>query len=131
MNRDRWLFGTMYGFARGGTIISMLNDETGLGLTHYEYATLHLAFYDLEFFEPADLCEHVGCESPGEADFVIKGLVSKGLVERDKDGDLSLTQNGWDAQEHINSVFESIASLVEKIETGRDRPTSETRKAIN
>lgn len=37
----------MAGFARGNNITAMLNSETGLGLSHYEYGVLHLAFYGL------------------------------------------------------------------------------------
>ena len=114
-----WIFGTMAGFARGNNITAMLNEQTGLGLSHYEYAAMHLAFYDLEFTEPKDILEHVGGDDLEQASQIIGGLVDKGLMECGGDGDFCLTTNGYDAQEHVNEVFESIGRMIENFETGK------------
>ncbi len=126
-----WIFGTMAGFARGNNIAAMLNEQTGLGLSHYEYGVLHLAFFDLEFTEPQDVLEHVGGNNLSEAMGIITGLIDKGLMERDADGDFSLTANGYDAQEHVNEVFEVIACMIEETETRRRMPVSKARGVIN
>lgn len=121
----------MAGFARGNNIAAMLNEQTGLGLSHYEYGVLHLAFFDLEFTEPQDVLEHVGGNNLSEAMEIINGLIDKGLMERDADGDFSLTANGYDAQEHVNEVFEVIACMIEETETRRRMPVSKARNVIN
>lgn len=126
-----WIFGVMYGFARGANVTQMLNDETGFDLDHYEYGALHLAFYDLEFFTASDIFEHVGCLDLAEATAVMSSLIDKGLVECDKDGDFSLTEKGYEAQERINEVFEAIAGFVEVLETTRRAPTSRRKFSTN